>query len=101
MKKLSKYAFLIKHSSYSYHNNSAMLNSNEFSSNIVGVKDAAEAIEMVNKLINDGIELIELCGGFTAEEELEIRKAMIAAVPLGRAVLNLKDEDLLKNNLSE
>ena len=101
MKKLSKYAYLIKHSSYSYNNNYTNLKSDEFSSDIIGVKDVGEAIEVINKLIDENIELVELCGGFTEEEELEIKEKINTAIPIGRAALKPGDILLLKNSLNK
>jgi len=99
MKKLTKYAFLIKHSSYSSKIQRSQFSSDEFSSIIIGVSDIEDSLFVINGLITDGIELVELCGGFSKDEELIIKDKIRKVIPIGRAVMDAEDEILLENIL--
>lgn len=66
---LNKYAFLVKHKSYSSVDQKAFLGTDEFSTTIVGVSGVEEAVVVTSELIQQGIRLVELCGGFTEAEK--------------------------------
>jgi hypothetical protein len=101
MKKLSKYAFLIKHDSYSSQYYHASLKSDKFESVFFGVKNVDDAINVIRDLIKEGFELVELCGGFSEFEELKIKVLTRSIIPVGRAELKPKDVELLQKNLGK
>lgn len=99
MSKLIKYAFLVKHASYSSNSQKVVLSTNEFDTTIIGVSDVKEAIAVAKKLVKKGIQLIELCGGFTKNEQNQIKDTINYVIPIGLVGLNKEDEQLLESNL--
>ena len=89
---LNKYAFLVKHKSYSSAGQSTFLGTDEFSTTIVGVSGLEEAVEVTNELMRQGIQLVELCGGFTESEKNHIKQIVKGRIPVG--VVKLDDDDL-------
>ncbi len=50
---------------------------------VVGVKDYDEACKVAKELVNDGIEVIELCGGFGNLGIAKVVEAIEGKVPVG------------------
>ena len=97
MGQISRYAFLVKHKSYSSRHQHAFMGTNEFSTNIVGVSHVEEAVAVSRELIQKGIQLVELCGGFTEEEKDYIKQKTGNNIPMGVVHLSSEDEALLTN----
>jgi hypothetical protein len=49
----------------------------------VGVRDIAEAASIAQRLVGEGVELIELCGGFGGEGLGAVVSAVQGKVPVG------------------
>jgi hypothetical protein len=71
--KLSKYAFIVKGGGYQPFEHRADLKTADFETRVVGVSNTSSACLVAEGLVQDGIQLIELCGGFTLEEAEKIR----------------------------
>jgi Family of unknown function (DUF6506) len=54
-----------------------------FSMKVVGVKQASEGVEIAKQMVAEGIQLIELCGGFSPVWAGKIIEAIDYAVPVG------------------
>ncbi len=89
--KLSRYAFIVKGQGYEPFEHRADLKSDFFQTRVVGVSDTSSACSVAEALVHDGIELIELCGGFTLEETEKIREYIKRAVPVG--VIQYDDQE--------
>jgi uncharacterized protein DUF6506 len=50
---------------------------------LVGVARPDESVEVARRLVAEGVQLIELCGGFGPVWAAKIREATGGAVPLG------------------
>lgn len=50
---------------------------------VVGVKKYEEGVAVAKKLVEQGIEAIELCGGFGAEGVAQIKKAVAGKATVG------------------
>ncbi|ATQ76783.1 hypothetical protein CR152_21380 [Massilia violaceinigra] len=61
----------------------ASLNSPAFSTTIVCVSHFEEAISVAIDLQQSGIQLIELCGGFTQDEAASIHRSVDMQIPVG------------------
>lgn len=61
----------------------ASLNSSEFSTTVVCVSSFDEALSVANELHQQGVQLIELCGGFTPEQASAMHLALELRVPVG------------------
>lgn len=80
---ISRYAFLVKGPGYFPAEHTAEIRSQEFSTKVVGVSDFHAALPTVQQLIADGVQLIELCGGFTEVEAEELRRKTGRKIPIG------------------
>jgi hypothetical protein len=80
---LSKFGFIIKAPGYAPAVHTAQLDSPLFSTRIVGVSDVSAAFAALTQMVNDGVQLVELCGGFSAEEAARLRKHISDAIPIG------------------
>ncbi|REE97144.1 DUF6506 family protein [Thermomonospora umbrina] len=50
---------------------------------LVPVADEGQAAQVAVELVEEGVELIELCGGFTAVEAARVIEAVDGRVPVG------------------
>ncbi len=80
---LVKFAMIIKGPGYEPTVHRASLNSAEFSTTIVCVSNFDEAVSVAIELCQRGVQLIELCGGFTPEQASAIHRAVEMLVPVG------------------
>jgi hypothetical protein len=80
------YAFMIKAPRYEMATHHATLESPEFHTRVVGVTSLAVALTAVGRLVEDGVEIIELCGGFSPSEAAEIRGRVGPGVSVGLLV---------------
>ena len=55
----------------------------KFQMKVVGVADASEGIEAAQQMVREGVQLIELCGGFSPVWAGKIIEAIDYAVPVG------------------
>ncbi|WMC10977.1 DUF6506 family protein [Oceanimonas pelagia] len=91
--RLSRYGFIVKAPDLELFKHHGRIKSEGFDLAVSGVSTLEEAIMAAQEMLTRRIELIELCGGFTAEEEAAIREAINDHVPLGRAVTRPEDQD--------
>jgi len=96
MTTLSKYAFLVKHKSYHSDHQRSFLGTDEFATTVVGVKDVDNALEVIKDLAKEGVQLVELCGGFSKAEEDFLKNHMNEKLVIGRAIIAPEDELFLK-----
>ena len=80
---LTRYAFIVKGPGYAPERHVADFQSELFRTRIVGVSDLASAIDVARRLVDEGIQLIELCGGFRESEAREVREGIGNAIPVG------------------
>lgn len=57
---------------------------------VVGVEHKEEAIDVARRMVDDGIQLIELCGGFGPVWSGKIIEAINHAVPVGAVTYGLE-----------
>lgn len=79
----TKYSFIIKAPGYTPGHHNAEISSPVFHSTIVGVEDVDQAIIATDGLRSAGVEIIELCGGFTAEEARRIQDHVGSEIAVG------------------
>ncbi len=53
---------------------------------LVPVPDATVAPEVARQLVDDGVQLVELCGGFTAVAGARVVEAVGGRVPVGQVM---------------
>jgi hypothetical protein len=94
---LEKFAFIVKAPGYSAEKHSTELSSDQFSTRIVGVAHLDEAIMMARKLIDEGVQLIELCGGFSQSDRAALLDQTNHKIPVGVVMYTPDQEaELLK-----
>ena len=55
----------------------------KFSMKVVGVSEPSEGVDAAKQMVQEGIQLIELCGGFSPVWAGKIIEAIEYAVPVG------------------
>ncbi|WCE29324.1 DUF6506 family protein [Vibrio sp. SCSIO 43137] len=90
--KLTKYAFLMIGEGYKPAQLST-LDSGAFSTTIICVENIDMACEEAKKLIEQGIELIELCGAFKGEMIDDVINAVEGKIPVGNMGMREVERD--------
>lgn len=80
---LSRFAFIVKGPGYAPADHVVQLNSPLFRTQVVGVSNTQDALLAAHQLIAEGVQLIELCGGFTSSEAEQLRDQTQNRVPIG------------------
>jgi hypothetical protein len=57
---------------------------------VIGVSDMDGALDAAKIMLKDGIQLIELCGGFSEEVAAQVRLSIGERVPVGVVVYDAK-----------
>lgn len=96
---LSQYAFLIKAPGYQPEQHRQQLDSEFFQTTIIGVSDIHQAVEVARQLVEQGIQLLELCGGFEATEAEQLVAALPAHVPVGHVRFTTEQQAKLQTLL--
>ncbi len=78
-----QYGFIVKAPGYALGNENAVLESEAFKTNIVGVGSVEEACEAAMDLVKKEVKLIELCSGFKADDAKQIFEAIEGAAKVG------------------
>lgn len=81
---LTKYAFLIKADGYPAIGHATTLPGDGFTTHIFAASDINALIKAANNLIEDGIQLIETCGGFGTDDFAALSDAIGGRVALGQ-----------------
>jgi Family of unknown function (DUF6506) len=75
---LTKFGFIVTGDNFVQHQGTA-----KFAMKVVGVSTPAEGIEVAKEMVAEGIQLIELCGGFSPVWAGKVIEAIDYAVPVG------------------
>ncbi|WP_420997657.1 DUF6506 family protein [Cupriavidus sp. 30B13] len=70
----TKYAFIIKAPGYRRNTHKAHMKSPAFDAKFIGVDDFDEALAAIEDLAGAGTQVVELCGGFSAQEATKLRR---------------------------
>ncbi|MES2949759.1 MAG: DUF6506 family protein [Pseudomonadota bacterium] len=90
------FAFIVKGPGYLPGEHCAEIASPQFCTRVVGVCDLASAISAAQQLIDQGVQLIELCGGFSEGEAAELRQQTGNKVPVGVVVYTPEQAQVLQ-----
>lgn len=80
---LHRYAFIFKAPGYQPELHRQQLDSELFRATIIGVSDITQAIAVARQLVAQGIQLLELCGGFDASDVEQLIATLPKEVPVG------------------
>jgi predicted polyphosphate/ATP-dependent NAD kinase len=80
---LRKFGFLVTGSGLNPQEHVVVMKSLAFEMTAIGVESPDQGIEVAKQMVEDGVELIELCGGFGPVWTAKILEAINGAVPVG------------------
>ncbi len=80
---LQKYGFIVMSPDLNLFTNHSQIATDNFNMMICGVPDAEHAKFAAQEMITKGVQLIELCGAFKAEDAQAVRDAINDHVPVG------------------
>jgi 2-keto-3-deoxy-6-phosphogluconate aldolase len=75
---LTKFGFIVTGDNFVQHQGTE-----KFAMKVVGVSSPVEGIQVAQEMVAEGIQLIELCGGFSPVWAGKIIEAINYAVPVG------------------
>ena len=81
---LARYGFIVKGPDLELIKHHGRIKTELFDMAVSGVQSVEEAILVAQELLTRRVQLIELCGAFTAEEADLIREAVNDLIPIGR-----------------
>lgn len=80
---LERFGFIVTGAGLDPANARAEINSEHFTGIMVGVEKPDQAIAVAQQMVADGIQLIELCGGFGPVWTARVIEAIGGATPVG------------------
>ncbi|MGC4079480.1 MAG: DUF6506 family protein [Rubrivivax sp.] len=80
---LTRFGFIVTGTGLDPDTHVAVMESSTFRMIAVGVARAEDGVEVAKRLVADGVQLIELCGGFGPIWTARIIEAIGGAVPVG------------------
>ncbi len=83
MAELKNYGYIILGNDYDAKQHHAKISSPNFNSTVICTETVSQAIDIAQQMVNDGIEVIELCGGFGQSGAFQIVNAINCKVPVG------------------
>lgn len=75
---LTKFGFIVTGDAFVQHQGT-----DKFAMKVVGVREAKDGVEAAKQMVAEGIQLIELCGGFSPVWAGRIIEAIEYAIPVG------------------
>ncbi len=94
------YGFIVKALNYDYKVDRKLLDTDLFKTEIIGVSNDDDAINAAKEMINRGVEVIELCGGFGKESSESIISKLDTNVPIGYVIFTETEHHKLMKFLS-
>lgn len=67
-----------------------MIDRGEHRTTLVPVPDESDAAGVAVELVDDGVQLIELCGGFTVQDAARVIEAVNGRAPVGHVTFGLE-----------
>jgi len=80
---LRKFGFIVTGAGLDPTQNRLVMNSDAFEMIAVGVEKPEHGVEVARQLVEDGIQLLELCGGFGPVWTAKIIEAVKGRIPVG------------------
>ena len=80
---LQRYGFIVKSADLDMFKHQGQIASETFGMSIAGVCNIEEAMLVAQEMLTRRIQLIELCGGFNADDAQKVRDAINDHIPVG------------------
>lgn len=97
---LEKYGFIVKSPDLNLFTNHSQISTENFSMMVCGVPDAEHATYAAQEMLTKGVQLIEMCGAFSAEDADRVREAVKDLVPVGFVQYTDAERSRIKEALS-
>lgn len=97
---IKHYGFIVKSDNYDFHHDKTTMSTADFTTNTVGVSCDDDAILVAQKMIEDGVQVIELCGAFGAESADYIISCLDTNIPIGYVTFSKNENQKLERILA-
>lgn len=98
---INNYGFIILAPDYNPTKQHAILENEYFRTEVVGVNSVEEAVEVSRELISQGVQLIELCGGFGEEKANKVIDSLKSDIPIGFVGFSVKENEKLVSLMTD
>ena len=96
-----KYAFLFVFPDADSKKHRAVVETPTFSTTIVGTKDFDDAVNVAKSLVADGVQFIDLCGGYGPAGTAKIVEAVGDKIPVGSVNYGIESVEKLATLFKE
>tara|TARA_R110000744_G_scaffold21536_9_gene55634 strand:- start:2498 stop:2797 length:300 start_codon:yes stop_codon:yes gene_type:complete len=96
---LQRYGFIVKSADLEMFKHHSRLASENFDMSISGVNSVDQAELVAQEMLTKGIQLIELCGAFSAGDAQRIREAINDHIPVGHVQYTSDEQVRLAHDL--
>ncbi|MBL0729087.1 DUF6506 family protein [Piscinibacter sp. HJYY11] len=80
---LRKFGFIVTGPGFDPARHRQLMQSTGFEMVSVGVSSPAQALDVAQAMVRDGVQLIELCGGFGPQWTARVQEAIAHKIPVG------------------
>jgi hypothetical protein len=101
MAKLKKYGFIFIAPGYKTPGKVVNINSRLFAATITGVSTINDGCKAAKKMVKNGVQIIELCGGFEKDDLKKIKDAIKEKIPIGLVNFDAEEKQKLIKFLKE
>ncbi|MGB1238896.1 MAG: DUF6506 family protein [Pseudomonadales bacterium] len=98
---LERYGFIVKSPDLNLFTNHSQIATDNFNMMVCGVPDGDHATYAAQEMLTKDVQLIEMCGAFTAEEVEKVREAVRDIVPVGFVQYTDQERNRIKEALSK
>jgi hypothetical protein len=97
---LARYGFIVKGPDLEVFKHQGRIQTELFDMAVSGVQTVDEAILVAQELLTKRVQLVELCGAFSAEDADRIRAATNDLIPIGRVQYTAEERERLVRELA-
>jgi len=97
---IKRYGFIVKGPGYDPKVHRCVIENPSFRTEVVCVSSVNDALDVARNFVRDGVEVIELCGGFGEFDVNEITASLRSDVPVGYVVFSKEESCKLERLLS-
>lgn len=91
-----KYLFLIKADGFGSQHKVAKISSELFHAEIIAASSTEVLVEQCSKAVLNGVQIIELCGGFSDQDAEEIQSTVADKCAVGRVIFGERELAVLE-----